>query len=70
MIYQVILETKYDEYVERYILSEHDSLVAAEGVINFIHQVPPGTVMPSGRLERYAIQSSSPVWSEPIFKLV
>jgi hypothetical protein len=70
MIYQVVLETKYPEYIERYILSEHDSLIAAQGVINWFEQIPPGTVTPTGRLERFAIQTAVSVWAEPVFRLV
>jgi hypothetical protein len=70
MMYQVILERKIDNYIEKSIVVEVQSEEHARAVVSYLLEQRPPVLTKLGQMERLAIQESSHVWSEDVFRVV
>lgn len=69
-MYQVILERKSEDYIEKYILAEVETEEHARAVIAYMVEERPPVLKQERQLIRFTIQQAVSIWDDDVFRLM
>lgn len=69
MKFQVVLETKFDDYIENAILVEVETEEQAIAVVKFIREDSPRVIVNGGYPQRIVINNVDRFWGETNFTI-